>query len=135
MTVLAPILPELDIWMRAFSRRSPDPLIVHAFTRHVTDRRILTIGWIRQGLLARAADERQFVRLEWLMSAYPEIRVQASDHVAAARRTRQLRERGVAVAPWQALLWAVAERIGGVIWCQDRRYRTLQAHGFPLLAA
>jgi hypothetical protein len=128
-----PILPELDIWLKAFSRRAPDPRIVHAFTRHVTDRRILTLGWIRQGLLARAADERQFVRLEWLISAYPEVQVLTTDHVQAARRTRSLRESGIALAPWQALLWTVAERIGGVIWCEDHRWQLLQRHGCPLL--
>jgi len=128
-----PILPELDIWLKAFSRRTPDPRIVHAFTRHVTDRRILTLGWIRQGLLARAADERQFERLEWLMSAYPEVQVLTADHVRAARQTRLLRESAVALTPWQALLWAVAERVGGAIWCEDRRWQVLQRHGCPLL--
>jgi hypothetical protein len=130
---LRPVLPDLDIWQKAFSKRAPEPLIVHEFGRQVADRRIFLLGWVRQGLLARAADERQFARLSWLLSAFPDLRVLPADHERAARLVREMRGREVSLAPWPALIWAVAERIGGELWSQDRRWRTLQRFGCPLL--
>ncbi len=87
----APILPDLDIWMKAFSRHHPDPLVVHAFAGHLTDRRIHLLGWIRQGLLARVADERQSLRLSAALTAFPDLRVLIADHVGAAQLARRLR--------------------------------------------
>jgi hypothetical protein len=130
---VVPIVPDLDILLKAFSRQTPEPLVVLAFTRHVTDRRIHLVGWVRQGLLSRTADDRQFDRLNRLLEAFPDLRVLSTDHLQAARLSRRLRERSVTVSPWQALLWTVAERIGGVIWSGDRRWLTLQSSHCPLL--
>lgn len=129
---LVPILPDLDVWLRAFSRQAPEPLIVHAFARHIADRRVLLLGWVRQGLLARAADERQLARLAWLLGGFGDLRVQPADHDRAAQLVRAMRGREIALAPWPALLWAVAERIGGAVWSRDRRWRLLHTHGCPL---
>jgi hypothetical protein len=133
MATLGPVLPDVDVWMKAFSRQAPEPLIVHAFSRHVTDRRVLLLGWVRQGLLARVRDERQFARLSWLLGAFPDPLVLARDHERASRLVRQMRGRELTLAPWPALLWAVAERIGGAVWSLDRRWRAFAPHGCPLL--
>ncbi|MBA3707288.1 MAG: hypothetical protein H0W83_00540 [Planctomycetes bacterium] len=129
---LEPILPDLDIWVRALSRQVPDPLVVHAFARRVEQRQVFMIGWIRQGLLARVRDERQFARLSWVLSAYPDLRVLPADHLRAAMIARILRRKDVPIAPWPALLWAVAERLGGRIWSQGRQWRTWVGDGCPL---
>ncbi|MBA2482742.1 MAG: hypothetical protein H0V44_18925 [Planctomycetes bacterium] len=126
---MEPILPDVDIWMRAFSRQDPDPLIVHAFSRRVRDRQVFLLGWIRQGLLARVRDERQFARLSWLLSAFPDLRVTSDDHVRAATLARTLRGQGLSIAPWPALLWAVSDRLNGRIWSQGRQWRAWTAHG------
>jgi hypothetical protein len=127
-----PILPDVDIWLRAFSRQDPDPLIVHAFARRVRDRQVFLLGWIRQGLLARVRDERQFARLSWVLSAFPDLRVVSDDHVRAAVIARTLRQQEVSIAPWPALLWAVAERLHGTIWSQGRQWRAWTTHGCPV---
>ena len=130
----APILPDLDVWLKALSRHHPDPLVVHAFATHLTDRRLHLLGWIRQGLLARVADERQSLRLHSALSAFPDLRVLTDDHVRAARLARRLRAEGHALGPWHALMWSIATRIGGVVWSLDRRWRALGARGAPLWA-
>ncbi len=127
-----PILPDHDIWVKAFSRQAPDPMIVHAFARHLGDRRLFLLGWVRQSLLARVRDERQFSRLSWLLSAFPDLRVLPVDHQRAAMLVRQMRGREVALAAWPALLWAVSERVRGRVWSQDRRWQVLAIHGCPL---
>lgn len=130
-----PILPDQDVWIRAFGRLDPDPRVVHAFREFVRVRRVLTVGWIRQGLLARLDDERQATRLGWILSGYPEVVLCPDDHLHAAELMRRLRRVAVTLTGPAALLWTVAERTGARIWSLDRRWQTLTRHGAPVEAA
>lgn len=127
-----PLLPDVDIWQRAFSRLDPDPLVVHQFSQHVRNRQVFLVGWVRQALLARVKDSRQFTRLAWVLSAWPDLPVLPRDHERAAAIMRELRERGASVAPWPALLWALAERLNGAVWTRDRRWQALAGQGCPV---
>jgi hypothetical protein len=131
--VIQPILPDLDIWLKAFSRSTAEPLVVHDFGRHLQDRRVVLVGWIRQGLLSRVADQRQFNRLEIALAAFPDLRVLIDDHLQAARLARRMRDRGMTLGPWQALLWTLAQRIGGVVWSGEAHWKALRGAGCPLL--
>jgi hypothetical protein len=125
------VLPDLDIWLKAFSRRQPDPLIVHEFGRRVSDRRVLLLGWVRVSLLARVRDERQAARLRWLLDGFPDPRISVDDQVRAAAILRMLAASGSALSMWSALAWAVAERLQARIWSADQRWQALAAHGCP----
>lgn len=130
---MTPILPDLDIWLRAFSRADPDPLVVHAFAPLVRARRIFLMGWLRQGLLVRARDRRQQDRLAWILSGFPDVPVTALDHMRAARLAAD--HRAVhAIDPWRALMWAVTRRIGGDVWSRAPGWRPLVALGCPVRA-
>lgn len=127
-----PLIPDLDVWVRAFGRLDPDPGAVHAFREMVRARRVLILGWIRQDLLARLDDERQATRLAWILSGYPEVVLRPDDHLAAAALVRRQRRAGQALPGRAALLWAVAERIGARIWSLDRRWQELARRGAPV---
>jgi predicted nucleic acid-binding protein len=129
---MQPLLPDADIWFRAFSRQDPDPMVVHAFGRNVRERRIYLMGWVRQGLLARVRDERQFTRLAWVLSAFPDLPLLPRDHEQAAQITRRMRELQVPTSPWSALVWAVAIRLDGAVWSRERHWQALQSFGCPL---
>ena len=126
------ILPDLDIWLRAFDRRQPDLRVVSALSRRIEQRQIVLLSWVRQGILARLADERQAQRLRWALAGFPDIRASEADQVAAAERIRGLRRTGVPCGAWPARLWTVAARVGGIIWSQDRRWQPLMVHGCPV---
>ena len=127
-----PIIPDLDAWVRAFGRLDPDPRVVHAFREYARARRILTVGWVRQGLLSRLDDERQATRLAWILSGYPEVVLVPDDHLQAAELMRRSRREGQALSSHAALLWTVAARIGAKIWSLDRRWQTLERSGAPV---
>jgi predicted nucleic acid-binding protein len=127
----SPVIPDLDIWEKAFSRRLPDPKVVHEFTAMVQAHRIWLLGWVRQGLLGRIEGEREWQRLSEILSAYPDLPVTGADHIRAAAIHHGLHGR-IQVAPWPALMWAVAERIGGSVWTNDRRWQQLRAFGCPV---
>ncbi len=129
----APVIPDLDVWVRAFGRLDPDPAAVHAFRELVRARRVLTLGWIRQDLLARLDDERQATRLSWILSGYPEVVLRPEDHLTAAELVRRLRRSGQALPGRAALLWAVASRIGATVWSLDRRWQPFVRRGAPVI--
>ncbi len=128
----APVIPDLDVWVRAFGRRDPDPRVVHAFRELVRAKRVLTLGWIRQDLLASLDDERQATRLSWVLSGYPEVILRTDDHLAAAGQVRRMRGVGLRLPGRAALLWAVAGRIGASIWSLDRRWEPFVRRGAPV---
>lgn len=129
---MKPVLPDLDIWLKAFSRQHPDPLVVHGFKRGVEHRQVFLLGLVRQALLARTSDTRQFDRLTRVLSGFPDVTVLAGDHLRAAQLIQALRRQRRGLSPWQALLWAVAERSGGVIWSGARSWSPLAAAGCPV---
>lgn len=127
------LLPDVDIWLRAYSRQDPDPLVVHAFSRQVHARSVLLVGLVRQALLARTRDARQFTRCVEALAGFPDLPVQPRDHLQAAALVQRLRAVQLAISPWQALLWAIAERVGAAIWSQERHWQALRSQGCPLL--
>ena len=135
MNTLEPVLPDHDVWLRAFSRQDPDPLVVHAFAGAVKARRVFLLGLVRQALLARVRDDRQFSRLERALAAFPDLPVLARDHVRAAMIIRGLRGKVPAVTPWQALVWAMAERLPAVVWSTGRSWQPLAGQGCPVSAS
>lgn len=129
------VLPEVDILLRAFTRRDPDLLLIHHVTRHVRARTLAIGHWTRQALLARTRDGRQFARLAHALAAFPAPRLLPTDHVDAARRMQRLREQGVPVSGRQALAWTVAERLGAQVWSNEKPWHALAGQGCPLHVA
>ena len=130
---LEAVLPDVDIWFKAFSRQDPDPLVVHGFAQRVRTRQVFLLGLVRQALLARTRDPRQGVRLNHVLAAFPDLPMLARDHTRAAGIIQRLRPTGLVVSPWQAVMWAIAERLQGRIWTQDRHWQALAPHGCPLV--
>lgn len=126
------VIPELDVVLRAFARHDPDPRSVRRMAELIQDRRLILVGWVRQGALARTADDRQFQRLLRALSGFPDLPIRSGDHVAAAALVRRLRARGASIRPAQSLLWTMAERIGARIWTRDPRWLALEREHPPL---
>lgn len=132
--LLAPlVIPEADVWMRAYSRSAPDPLVVHRFALLTRARRVVLLGSVRQALLSQVQDERHFGRLAWILSGWPDLPLRTSDHERGAGFMRQLGQMGVAIQPAQAVMWSVAERLGALVWSGNRTWQALVQHGCPWL--
>ena len=126
------VLPELDVLVKGFSRTNPDPAVVSHIDQLIQDRRLFLVGWVRQGLLSRARDDRQFQRLMAALSPFPDLPITPPDHVAASALGRDLANHAITIQPAQALLWIMAERSGAQIWSQQNRWRNLERFGAPL---
>jgi hypothetical protein len=123
------ILPDSDIWIRAFSRTDPDPGVVHAIGQLLPRRRLLLAGPVCQEVLARTRNDRQMARLAWILAAFPTLGIAADDYLAAADLAVRLPQRP---SHQQALLWTVAQRHGVGIWSLDPAWQPLAAHGCPV---
>ena len=126
------VLPELDVMIRGLSRTSPDPAVVSHLDQLIQDRRLFLVGWVRQGLLSRARDDRQFQRLVAALSPFPDLPITPPDHVAASALGRDLATHAISIQPAQALLWVMAKRSGAQVWSLQYRWRSLQRFGAPL---
>lgn len=127
------LLPDLDVLRRAFDRRDPDPLMVNQVVAAVEERRLLLVGWVRQGLIARAQDQMAAERMARALAPFPEVAITSADHVAAAYLSQRLRRRGLMVQPAQALHWVMADRVKAQIWSGDSRWHPLHSLGCPVV--
>lgn len=127
------LIPDIDVLLRAFDRRAPDPLAVNQVADAIEQRRLLLVGWVRQSLIARAVDSLQAERLARALAPFPDLPIHRADHVAAGFLSQRLRRRDHPIQPAQALHWVMADRIQAYIWSQDPRWRPLHALGCPLI--
>ena len=130
------VLPEVDVWLRAFSRQQPDFAVVNRPKPSLMS--VVSSLWAgcARGLLARTADNRQFRRLVqalgWLPRYWYFTRKTMLLPLSSAFR---LRDRGVSIMPAQALMWVMANRVDGLIWSAERRWQILEPYGLPLFKA
>jgi hypothetical protein len=129
-----PVLPDVDMWIKAFSKQMPEPLVVHAFKQAIEQRRIFLVGLVRQAALARTVNDRQLLRLSRALAGFPDVPILSIDHVRAAERIQQSRANRIVLSPWQALAWVMAERTGAVIWSTARHWSPLTAAGCPVVS-
>lgn len=123
-----PVIPDLDVWLRAFSRQHADRRVAAVFTERVRARELLLMGWVRQGLLTRVRDDQQFRRLAWILSGWPDLQLRPDDHERGAQLVRLH-----AVDPWRALMWAVSVRLRARIWTTDARWQVAAERGCPVV--
>jgi len=129
---LKPCLPDADIWVKAFSRQAPEPLLVLHLGQAIRERRVFLLGPVRQVILDRCRDERQIARVASLIAAFPHLPITAVDHVEAAGVAQRLRQQGIEAPARRRLLWAVASRIGGEVWSTAAGWSALADLGCPL---
>ena len=67
------LLPDLDLLRQAFDRHDPNPLVVNQVAASVEQRRLLLLGWVRQGLISRAQDGAESQRLARALAPFPDL--------------------------------------------------------------
>ena len=127
------LLPDVDLLRQAFDRHDPSPLVVSQVVASVEQRRLLLVGWVRQGLMNRAQNSPEAARLARALAPFPDLPIIPGDHVAAAFLSQRLRRRGMVIQPAQALHWVMADRIDADIWSLDQRWHPLHRLGCPVV--
>jgi predicted nucleic acid-binding protein len=123
------VLVDTSIWSlalrRSSSAQSPGVLELRRLvTAHVAE----IIGPIRQEVLSGVRDTAQFDRLEARLTAFPDLPLQADDHVTAARFFNLCRARGIQGSNTDFLICAVAVRRELAIFTADGDFLHFARH-------
>jgi predicted nucleic acid-binding protein len=118
------VLVDTTVWSLAL-RRKKDSLsaserrLVAELTELIREGRARLIGLVRQELLSGVRAAEQYERLRQSLRAFPDERMETSDHEEAARAGNQCRARGVAASIVDVLLCAVATKRDWAIFTTD----------------
>jgi predicted nucleic acid-binding protein len=127
------ILVDTPVWSLALRRKAADLAVQE---RHLTqllnalvdEGRVQLLGAVRQELLSGLREESQFRRLRDYLRDFPDVPVETEDYEGAARASNQCHSAGIATAPVDMLMCAVAVRHRWEILTVDRdfvHYRTI----------
>ena len=129
---LRPILPDVDVLVRCFTRRHPDLSAIKQFQLLAQGRRLCLLGWVRQIVLERCVQQAQMLRFAQQLSSFPDVKIVREDYEAAAEHRLELRDKQIRASSRQLFLWALADRLGAEIWSYDKSWLALAGVACPL---
>ena len=114
------VLVDTSIWSLALRRADPvqSPEVLE-LRRLITAHLVEIIGPIRQEVLSGIRNTSQFDRLEAHLAAFPDIPLQADDHVTAAKFFNLCRAKGIQGSNTDFLICAIVVRHDLAIFTAD----------------
>jgi predicted nucleic acid-binding protein len=105
------ILVDTCVWSEALRRITGEGSDVSRELQDlILEHRVEIIGPIRQELLSGLREDNQFEKLEKHLEAFPDITLEAADHIMAAQYFNKCRARGIQGSNTDFLICAVAVR-------------------------
>ncbi|MCD6589270.1 MAG: PIN domain-containing protein [Candidatus Fermentibacteraceae bacterium] len=118
------ILVDTCVWSEALRRKTSEKSdISRELQSLILEHRVEIIGPIRQELLSGLREDTQFSRLEEHLEAFPDITLEAADHITAARFFNKCRTKGIQGSNTDFLICAVAVRRKMAIYTTDRDFQ------------
>ncbi len=125
------IVVDTSVWSLAFRRRASDrpepPAVATLRARIAAGEPILLPGIVRQELLSGLRHEAQFDRLRAVTAPFKPLLATEEDHVEAARLVNACRRGGVQAGAVDALLVAMAMRLGATLMTTDADFLHMHA--------
>jgi predicted nucleic acid-binding protein len=118
------VLVDTSVWSLAL-RRKPSNLnpseqkIVSSLSELIQEGRVVMIGAIRQEILSGLKEDSVFEKLAGVLRAFPDEKINSSDHEEAARCYNRCRSKGIAASAIDMLICAVALRRSSGIFTTD----------------
>ncbi|MCX6358564.1 MAG: PIN domain-containing protein [Armatimonadetes bacterium] len=114
------VIVDTCVWSLALRRCAVEPgPEVTALRDLVRERRVEILGPIRQELLSGIRDEQRFERLRTHLAAFPDIPLEPSDYVEAARCSNRCRSAGIQGSATDFVICAAALRRDLAIFTTD----------------
>jgi len=118
------ILVDTCVWSEALRRTTGEGSDVSRELQGlILEHRVEIIGPIRQELLSGLREDTQFERLEKHLEAFPDITLEAADHITAAKYFNKCRAKGIQGSNTDFLICAVAVRRELAIYTTDRDFQ------------
>jgi predicted nucleic acid-binding protein len=123
------VLVDTSVWSEALRRRrKAESDVVREFRSLILEHRVDIIGPIRQEILSGLREDAHFERLAKHLAAFPDLPLEAADHVMAAQFFNTCRSKGVQGSNTDFLLCAVAVRRQLAIYTTDRDFLLFAEH-------
>jgi len=127
------VLVDTSVWSEALRRhKKVKSDVVREFQSLILEHRVDIIGPIRQELLSGLRENAQFEKLEKHLAPFPDIALETTDHVMAAKFFNTCRTTGVQGSNTDFLICAVAVRRQLAIYTTDKDF-TLFAKHVPIV--
>lgn len=118
------ILVDTCVWSEALRRTTGEGSDVSRELQGlILEHRVEIIGPIRQELLSGLREDTQFERLEKHLEAFPDITLEAADHITAAKFFNKCRAKGIQGSNTDFLICAVAVRRELAIYTTDKDFQ------------
>ena len=112
------------VWSEALRRKTSAESDVSRELQHlILEHRVEIIGPIRQELLSGLREVTQFDRLEEHLEAFPDIILEAVDHITAAKFFNKCRAKGIQGSNTDFLICAVSVRRKMAIYTTDKDFQ------------
>ena len=123
------VLVDTSVWSAALRRaKGARSACADELRSLILEHRVEIIGPIRQEVLSGIREQTQFDKLEKHLAAFPDIPLQAGDHVTAARFFNLCRAKGVQGSNTDFLICAVAVRNRLAIYTTDHDFSLFAKH-------
>ena len=123
------ILVDTCVWSEALRRKTGEESgVSRELQSLILEHRVEIIGPIRQELLSGLREDTQFERLKEHLEAFPDITLEAADHITAAEFFNKCRANGIQGSNTDFLLCAVAVRREMAIYTTDRDFQQFTKH-------
>ncbi|HNQ78161.1 MAG TPA: PIN domain-containing protein [Acidobacteriota bacterium] len=117
------VIVDTSIWSLALRRGGGgETPAVRELRSLISDDRVQMIGAVRQEILSGVREEKQFRELEARLGAFPDLCLEAEDHVAAARYFNMCRAKGIQGSNTDFLICAAAARRKMEIFTTDKDF-------------
>jgi predicted nucleic acid-binding protein len=118
------VLVDTSVWSLALRRNAAqlsgaEKMLVAELSELVREGRARMVGMVRQELLSGIRTAEQYEKLRTHLSAFPDERIETSDHEEAARFGNLCRTKGIVVSIVDVFLCAVAVRREWEIFTTD----------------
>jgi predicted nucleic acid-binding protein len=122
------VLVDTSVWSLALRRGGGEPWAAQELRSLIADHRVQMIGPIRQELLSGIRTEEQFRKLERHLRAFPDLPIETSDYVEAARFFNVCRTKGIQGSNTDYLICAVAAQRDFAIFTTDDDFHHFAEH-------
>ena len=121
-------LVDTCVWSQALRRKSPDKEIITELTDLINDGLVVTIGPIKQELLSGIANDKQFNKIQNILSSFESVPLDDEVFIKAAEFSNVCRSKGVQGSAIEYLICAAAFLFNLSIFTIDNDFKYYSSH-------
>jgi predicted nucleic acid-binding protein len=120
------VLVDTCVWSEALRKNDGHSVVIDQLSSLIEDDRVVLVGPVRQEILSGIKNEKVFNHIEKQLDPFPDLALDKSDYVFAARCSNRCRAKGIQGSAVDFLLMAVALNYECSIFTVDEDFKRFQ---------